>query len=97
MMLSEVQFKELLNLVRSQQTTTATGTGGPPGLGMHRRRIDVKNVKVDKFTGMVEEWDDFAFSFKRAVRAQDVEAYRAMVEVELANEDKLKEYEDDID
>ena len=67
MMLSEVQFKELLNLVRSQQTTTATGTGGPPGLGMHRRRIDVKNVKVDKFTGMVEEWDDFAFSFKELV------------------------------
>ena len=48
----------------------------------HTRRVETKYVKVDKFGGKLEEFDDWAFQVKRSIRAQDVAAFDLMTHAE---------------
>ena len=52
------------------------------GPGGKRRKLEMKNLKVSKFHGKYEDWSDWAFSFKRAVRAASLETYKLMSKVE---------------
>ena len=48
-----------------------------------RRRLEMKNLKVSEFNGKYEDWGDWAFSFKRAIRSSNQDAYKLMGKVEV--------------
>ena len=47
-----------------------------------RRVLDIKPGRVPEFHGVHSEFDEWAFSFKRTIRATSLEAYKLMVKVE---------------
>ena len=56
----------------------------PPGLrGGHQGHVIAKNMRCEDFAGGA--WADWAFAFKRGVRAQNPEAFRTMQAVEAAS------------
>ena len=54
-------------------------------------------MRIERFSGKQEDWDDVSFSFKRACRAMDVEAYDLMSKAEHMNDQEVAELEKDID
>ena len=69
------QFQEFLQTFKDAIAKGATEK--PPGLGHgpHRKRMVAADFKIDKFEGSVENFDDWAFSFRRAVRSMSKECY----------------------
>ena len=80
-----------------QQAASAAGSGqvwgAPPGFNSsddgatyqksyHRGEITGRNVKLGKFSGSVEKWEDFVLSFRCAVRRQNLDIHLHMMEVE---------------
>lgn len=57
-----------------------------------KKRIDGRHLRDQDFNGNLEDWGDWAFAFKRSIRAQSKEAFVLMGKVE-ALEDEL----DDLD
>jgi hypothetical protein len=65
--------------------TTAMAAGGGVGTPVpeerprtttgHKRHIYAKDIRCSEFSGKQEDWSEWSFSFKRAVRAQSIPAF----------------------
>ena len=52
-----------------------------------RKKIEMKNMKIGEFEGENGKWDEWAFNFVSAIRAQSPEIYKHMVIVEEMKDD----------
>jgi len=78
-MLSPEQFQQLIQTITAGQVQAAPTPKGRPVLAKH--------LRCDVFTGKPEQWDDWAFAFKRGIRAQSAKVYEQMVAVETLPEE----------
>ena len=77
------QLADLMNAFEAQRMQT----GGKGGGGVARKRIEGRHIRVQEFTGKPEEWNDWAFTFKRSIRAQSKVAFDLMSRVEVMEEE----------
>jgi hypothetical protein len=70
---SEIMAKMAEFLVKMQ--TEMPGRGGGGG----RRSLDVRNIADKRFNGKMEDWTDWAFVFRRSIKANCLGAYEMMV------------------
>jgi hypothetical protein len=75
-MLSEEQFQALITTLGRSHG----GVGG--GGGARKKRLDMKYMRLNDFSGKAEDWTDWAFAFRRAVRVADRDCFDMMEEVE---------------
>ena len=89
------QHADMMNsLINHQAAQTAhaqnvAAAAAAPGLGPRRNdgeRLAAKFFQCQQFSGKPEHWSDFAFRFKRAARSQSNEAYRMLVDAEVAED-----------
>ena len=77
------QVAELLRSLTSmvaamqQQQPRGEGAGGP------RKLMDLKTMKVDNFSGLSDDWEDWAYTFKRKVKVQSIAVYQAITAAEV--------------
>jgi hypothetical protein len=64
--------------------TRSAGASGP-GEG-HGGKLIAKYVNISKFSGKAEEWDDWAFTFKRTVRSMSQRAFDCLKLAEKTTE-----------
>ena len=57
------------------------GTGGKVG----KRVLEMKNIAGNKFKGKAEDGTDWAFVFRRSIKANSLGAYKMLVKVETAD------------
>ena len=67
------QIADLTEALGKSQDRSGKGT---------RRVLDIKPGRLPELHGGHSEFDEWAFSFKRTIRATSVEAYKLMVKVE---------------
>ena len=77
---SENMAKMAEFLVKMQ--TEMPGRGGGGG---GRRCLDVRNIADKKFNGKMEDWTDWAFVFRRSIKANCLGAYEMMVKMEKSD------------
>ena len=58
--------------------------------GGHRKFLDDRHLKLEEVHGKAEDWSDWSFSFKRAIKSLSKEAWRIMGEVERADKDAME-------
>jgi hypothetical protein len=75
--LSEEQFAILL-----QRLAAGHGGAGGGGGGARKKRLEMKHMRLHDFSGKAEDWTDWAFAFRRAVRVADRDCFDMMEEVE---------------
>ena len=75
-------MQQVIQVHQPQMTAVATGT--PIGQADSRvaRVLDMRYLKYTVFEGVSLRYDDWAFSFKRAVRSVNCDAYDLLVHVE---------------
>ena len=47
-----------------------------------RKMLDVKHMKVENFGGDASDWDEWAYTSKRVVKAQSPQVYEALLKAE---------------
>ena len=49
----------------------------------NRKLIDQRTLKIDLFSGKAEDWDDWSFTFRQSMRAQNAMVYDGIITTEL--------------
>ena len=80
-----VAMLQQMQVMQETITNFQTG-GGPPGLHQRRGRLDTKGMKMLPFAGVPEEWDDWSFSFKLGLGAQDPKVQAMLTKLETQEE-----------
>ena len=70
-------------LTHGDQERRQGGGGG----GSARRQIDDKHLRVPEFSGKMEHWQEWSFTFKRMIRSRNIDAYDLMTKAENAAEE----------
>ena len=80
-------------LATHQQQVQAEARAGtvPLGPGKDKKAIDTRHLKIPHFNGMIGDYDDWAFTFKRSIRSVDRTAYDLLTEVEKMSKFDLGE------
>ena len=86
----------MAQMQQAQQASPATAPAsstGPTG-SRNTKIIDPRHLKFTTFDGTPSKYDDWAFSFKRAIRSANCEAYKLLTQVERetkeVNEDEME-------
>ena len=66
----------------AQAAAAAATVGGAGGGGGNKKLLDMKAMKLDNFTGLATDWEDWAFTFRRTLRAQSAMVFDALVTAE---------------
>ena len=79
--------QQLVQLQHAQQAAGGTASPSyPEQAGLRSAKIfDLRHFKYTTFGRTPSKYDDWAFSFKRAIRASTCDAYKMLVHVERAN------------
>ena len=82
MVLSENDIEVITKIITQTFATPERKDGGDA--------IHGKHLRIDQFVGNPEKWDDWSFVFKRSMRSQNIDVYKAMTKWE-ESEDELDE------
>ena len=77
---------------RWHRFSVISGVGGIARDCAVRRSSNLKHLKYTTFDGIPSKYDDWAFSFKRAIRSSNCDAYTMLVHVERATD----EFQEDV-
>ena len=61
-----------------RQGQQAQGHGGGSG----KKQIDDRHLRIPDFSGKMEHWQEWSFTFKRMIRSRNIEAYDIMTKAE---------------
>jgi hypothetical protein len=90
------QFQEMMKALLGTRDEGARGERvalgeGAPGFPQRDKaelaRINARHMRVDVFGGDSSRFDEWAFAFKRAIRSQNPNVFKAMTEYESTKED----------
>ena len=81
--------QQLVQLQHAQQAAAGTASPSfPEQAGLWSAKIfDLRHLKYTTFDGTPSKYDDWAFSFERAIRSSNCDAYKMLVHVERATDE----------
>ena len=83
------KVQQLVQLQHAQQAAAGTASPSyPEQAGLRSAKIfDLRHLKYTTFDCTPSKYDDWAFSFKRAIRSSNCDAYKMLVHVERATDE----------
>jgi len=83
----QAQHEAVMQRLIDQTSTPAPATAfGPQQNNGDKGKLIATFFRCQQFTGKAEQWSDFQFRFKRAVRSQSDEAFKMLAEAEVSEE-----------
>ena len=69
------QIAQLLTELTQRQATTTAASPAADRPPQNRKILIVKDIRCSDFSGKLEDWEDWAFAFKSAIRASSIAAF----------------------
>ena len=69
------QIAQLLTELTQRQSTTAAASPATDMPPPNKNTLMVKDIRCSDFSGKLEDWEDWAFAFKSAIRASSIAAF----------------------